>query len=282
MKVLPKVSIPQNTPFISNKYTQAYYSIITSASQRPQIKVKDQYTERHHIIPDSFYINNRSKGKSPGWLEGNSNDKSNMVRLSPREHFICHWLLTKMVMSQAVYKMQKALVALRRSGSNHKRVYSSAHYAHLRKLSAKILSEQNKNRVQSDQERAKRSAALKGRKRPEHVIQALQQANLNRVVSEDTKQKLSKIFKGSKRGDDTRAKISAAQVGRSLSAATRQNIMIGRCKSFLKKFYQTYDILNRETFEDAKAKGVIPQRTCLSLDSIITYLGRIPLKGEFQ
>lgn len=282
MKVLPKVGIPQNTPFISNKYTEAYYSIIASASERPQNKSKDQYTERHHIIPDSFYINNRSKGASPGWLEGHSNDKSNLVRLTAREHFLCHWLLTKMVENKAVYKMQKALVALRRSGSNQKRVYSSAQYAHLRELSSKLLSEQNKNRVQSDQERAKRSAALKGRKRPDHVIQALKNANLHRIVSEDTKQKLRKIFKGSSRSDDIRAKISAAQKGRQLSSTTRHNIMIGRCQSFLKKFYSRYDILNKDTFQDAKSQGVIPQRTCLSIDSIIKYLGRIPSKEEFS
>lgn len=38
------------------------------------------YTENHHIIPVSF---------------GGSNNKENLIRLTAREHFLCHWLLIK-------------------------------------------------------------------------------------------------------------------------------------------------------------------------------------------
>jgi len=72
--------------FIDNKYTSLYYKIVDRAKTR----IYEGYTEKHHIIPRS--------------LKG-SNDKSNLVKLSAREHFIVHWLLTKMTEGLARSKM---------------------------------------------------------------------------------------------------------------------------------------------------------------------------------
>ena len=64
--------------YLNNKYTNTYNSIVNRASQR----ILDGYTETHHIIPRSL---------------GGEDTPDNLVVLTPREHFICHWLLTKMV-----------------------------------------------------------------------------------------------------------------------------------------------------------------------------------------
>jgi hypothetical protein len=64
--------------YLQNKYTNWYFNIISNAQSR----TISGYTEKHHIIPKSL---------------GGSNKKDNLVRLTAREHFICHWLLTKMV-----------------------------------------------------------------------------------------------------------------------------------------------------------------------------------------
>ena len=76
--------------FINNKYTGWYYSIIESAVSR----LNTGYTERHHIIPKSL---------------GGQNTKDNLVRLTAREHFICHHLLTKMTSGNDRIKMLHAL-----------------------------------------------------------------------------------------------------------------------------------------------------------------------------
>lgn len=76
--------------FIDNKYTKWYISLINKAKHR----TIDGYTEQHHIIPKS--------------LNG-TDDADNLVALTPREHFICHLLLTKMVSGNAKYKMSFAL-----------------------------------------------------------------------------------------------------------------------------------------------------------------------------
>jgi len=76
--------------FLDNKYTKWYYTIIESAKAAPFVG----YTENHHIIPKSF---------------GGLNEKSNLVRLSARQHFIAHRLLIKMTTGQNRKKMYKAL-----------------------------------------------------------------------------------------------------------------------------------------------------------------------------
>lgn len=76
--------------FINNKYTTWYNSLINNAKNR----TIDGYTEKHHIIPSSL---------------GGTNDADNLVKLTAREHFICHLLLTKMTTGNDKYKMNFAL-----------------------------------------------------------------------------------------------------------------------------------------------------------------------------
>jgi hypothetical protein len=72
--------------FINNKYTSWYFSIIQTAQHR-QIT---GYTERHHIIPKSL---------------GGSDKKDNLVKLTAKEHFICHRLLPRMTTGNDKRKM---------------------------------------------------------------------------------------------------------------------------------------------------------------------------------
>jgi len=58
-----------------NKYKKWYKAITESTNDR------EGYTERHHIIPRSL---------------GGGEESENLIRLTAREHFICHWLLSKM------------------------------------------------------------------------------------------------------------------------------------------------------------------------------------------
>jgi hypothetical protein len=64
---------------LHNKYRTWYRSIIHEVFSRS--KEDGIYYEKHHIIPKSL---------------GGSNKKPNLVLLTAREHFLCHWLLTKM------------------------------------------------------------------------------------------------------------------------------------------------------------------------------------------
>lgn len=92
--------------YIDTKYTRWYQAIVRSRREQPL--PADHYSEDHHIIPESFY-KQRTREGPPGWLDGDPEDPSNRVRLTAREHFVCHWLLVKMTTGIAHIKMRDAL-----------------------------------------------------------------------------------------------------------------------------------------------------------------------------
>src|ERR1035437_2691108 len=94
--------------FIDNKYTLMYYRIINRAKNR----TLTAGFESHHIIPESFFISRKRKG-SPGWLIGNPDATENIVRLTGREHCICHRLLIKMCENIGRSKMVYAFLLMR-------------------------------------------------------------------------------------------------------------------------------------------------------------------------
>lgn len=79
---------------IQNKYYRWYLSICKSKQLLNRHKKNNDGLNKHHIIPDSFYIESKRKSKN-GWLEGNPDAPSNLVLLTDREHFIVHWILCK-------------------------------------------------------------------------------------------------------------------------------------------------------------------------------------------
>jgi len=103
--------------YLDNKYTNWYNNIINNAKTR----ITTEYTENHHIIPECFFKNRTRKGPA-GWLDGNPEDPSNKVKLTAKEHFICHHLLTKMFDNKAARaKMMKGLERMTVSNTDHKR-----------------------------------------------------------------------------------------------------------------------------------------------------------------
>jgi HNH endonuclease len=90
--------------FIENKYTIWYFNIIEKASSR--ILPKTEYIERHHIIPKSM---------------GGTDTKDNLVKLTAKEHYICHRLLTRMTEGENKSKMCLAVYMLNISSKNQNR-----------------------------------------------------------------------------------------------------------------------------------------------------------------
>ena len=83
-------------------YEQIYNNIISNAKQR----VLEGYTEKHHIVPRSL---------------GGEDTEENLVNLTAREHFICHWLLAKFTQGDDRYKMLNALRLMRAENPNQQR-----------------------------------------------------------------------------------------------------------------------------------------------------------------
>lgn len=64
--------------FIKSKYTKWYFNIVNNA----KLRNLEGYGENHHIHPKSC---------------GGSNQADNLVRLTAKEHFVCHHILTKIM-----------------------------------------------------------------------------------------------------------------------------------------------------------------------------------------
>ena len=118
-----------NTTFTNNKYTSWYFSIIENAIDKNRKKTKTEYYESHHILPISLF----PEFKSERW---------NIVTLSAREHFVCHWLLVKMTSGKDLYKMYKALHKMTQQCSP-KRTITSEQYEIGRKYNSKCMRENN-------------------------------------------------------------------------------------------------------------------------------------------
>lgn len=82
-------------PFVTNKYHQWYKNIIHKAIIATRIYDSNIH-ELHHILPHAF---------------GGSNDITNIVTLTFKEHYICHLLLTKFTFGKDKHKMSFALHA---------------------------------------------------------------------------------------------------------------------------------------------------------------------------
>ncbi len=172
--------------YLDNKYTRLYYNIIDHAKSR---KSPLGYYEKHHIVPRSL---------------GGTNDPGNLVRLTGREHFICHRLLVKMTEGAAKSKMTFALNSMmnRRNNDMKRYVPNSRIYDYLRLE----LSNAHKRLGRSDSHKA-----------------AISKAHTGKYVSDITRKRMSDgvkaagpaggAIKGSIRKPSTRAAISEARKG---------------------------------------------------------------------
>ena len=111
-------------------YKAIYYKIIEKAKKETENGNRHVgYYEKHHILPKSL---------------GGTNDKENLVKLTAREHFICHWLLVKMYNKGSIErnKMLCALWRMNNTGSPcHKEHYiNSRVYEKLRIEFAEAIS----------------------------------------------------------------------------------------------------------------------------------------------
>lgn len=127
---------------------------------------------------------------------GGIDDFSNIVELTPEEHFVAHQLLVKM------YPTHLYLVfALHRMANNTKcnnKLYGWLRKKHIYALKhnkrkpRKKETSPRKPRKLSEDHKAKIGKALKGRTYSAETIEKLREANLGKKLSEETKRKISK------------------------------------------------------------------------------------------
>jgi hypothetical protein len=164
--------------FLDNKSTRIYRSIIANAIAKNRSRSDGVYYERHHIQPRSL---------------GGTDDAHNLVLLTPKEHYVCHRLLVKMVEGKSRSKMYAALKFLQ-SKHNHLELgyYSSRKYQRDRIASRVTGPDHHCYGKPVPDSRRQRMLSLTGEK-------AL---FFGRKHTSETKDRMSKAHKGKMLGSD--------------------------------------------------------------------------------
>jgi hypothetical protein len=178
---------------LTNKYSKLYFSITDRAKNRSLTC----YTEKHHILPESL---------------GGSNDKENLVDLTAREHFICHWLLIKMTEGEDRSKMLYALNGMKAENRYQQR-YSSAItsrvYERYRVEHAKNHSETMKGKTPVNKGKkmsGEQKALLRERAKANHAS--------GKVYSDESQKKRLAKLVGYKHSEETKQKQRQSQLGK--------------------------------------------------------------------
>lgn len=184
------------------KYKIWHDNIIAKAKISDRQKCNGTYYESHHIVPSSV---------------GGSDRKENRVLLTAREHFIIHWLLTKIYSGKEQHSMKLAMAAFMRKNKLQQRALSSRQF----EIARKNFAEASSKRVVSDITRERISRAKKGqglgvKRPPRDADWRHKNGNTNRgkTLSVDHRSKIARGGLGRKHDDATRRTMSASAKAR--------------------------------------------------------------------
>jgi hypothetical protein len=180
--------------FLQNKYSRIYFAIVN----RAKMSIYEGYSEEHHIIPECM-----------GGLRGD-----NLVKLTAREHFICHRLLVKMTTGRDKSKMALAVIRLSNPSKFHYMgKITGKKYEHIKKE----LSESKKgipahpNTIKAlNENRNKNGGPNKGKKLLPETIKKIIDVRSGVPLTDEHKSKLSKALKGKTRTAEQKKNISNA------------------------------------------------------------------------
>jgi hypothetical protein len=200
-----------------------YQRIYNQIIERSKIRKLDSYIETHHILPKCL---------------GGSNDKSNLVELTAREHFLCHMLLCEIYPKENKLKHALFLMAIGKQKIKEKTyVIGSRVYERLKIEYSKMLT----GRKQTQETKDKKSKSM------------------SKVWSNKTKEEMSEI--GKKRWETRRInnttqitqehadKISQSLKGRKITWDRKRNRTIIQydLNGNLIKEYESQSQASRET-----------------------------------
>ena len=200
---------------LDNKYSRWYFSIIDKAIDRCWNKDNAPcYIEGHHFIPRS--------------LGGNDDT---IVFLTAREHFICHVLLTKILISEDKAKMCLALYRLL-NGNQKNYCKSSILYEKI-KIEHSIACSLRSVKYWSQFTKEQRSSMRNG----------IKNGRFGKEVKESTRQKISKANKGRLIGDKHPLwKIGHSDESKRKMSLTRKIKQIKGKKWFNNGIVETFDL----------------------------------------
>ena len=158
-------------------YIKIHNQIIENRRTNPLSK--DTYGENHHIIPSSL---------------GGSDDASNIVRLTPKEHYVVHHLLWR---HHRCSKTAHAFFNMLRCSGTQKRTFTARQHsvaieAHVEAMKETMKGEGNH---------------FYGRKHTEETKERIRQKQLGKKHTKECREKMSKARKGVPKSEEHKRKI---------------------------------------------------------------------------
>ena len=152
-------------------YLRIYEEIINKAKNN----IREGYMEKHHIIPKCM---------------GGKDDNDNLVLLTAREHYICHWLLAKYYKTSSLYH---AFAMMCLSTNKHQRLQSSRFFERAR--IARSLAMTGENNIMF----GKKSACISHTEETKHKIRLAKLGKKRapfkrKPPTEETKQKRKETY----------------------------------------------------------------------------------------
>lgn len=168
-------------------YKLIYDVLIHKAQNRTK---PDGYVESHHIVPKCL---------------GGTDQKSNLVVLTAREHCLAHLLLAKIHNTRGLWT---AVAMMTHSKKMTSKAYESA------KVKQSEIMLKNKNflgKNHNEKTRLKISNSHKGKIKTEEHRENIRKSRLGKPLSEETKKKLSEGSVG-KKGNNFKSPIKATNI----------------------------------------------------------------------
>lgn len=211
-------------------YQIIYDKIILKAKNQLRVKLnKDAsdfiYYENHHILPKCL---------------GGTNDKSNLVLLTAREHFICHKLLVEIYPknNKLIHAVHKMMFSKTEHQDRNYRIGANE-YARFRLAYSKIMSERElsketrnkiretriKNEIGKGEDHPLYGVSIFGEYAPTYGRGGEKGGFYGKKHTEEHKRYVSKIHKGKVLSQETKGKMSKAREGKFLG---ENNHMYGK------------------------------------------------------
>lgn len=203
-----------------------YKKVYDQLIERAKTRILTGYRERHHIIPKC------QKG---------TNEKENIVNLTAREHYLCHWLLCRMYPED--YKLAHAFWFMSwQKSPSQKRYYT---------ISSRVYAEAVSNIRFTEEHKGKISKWRRGRKTIVHPTTK----EIKYVLKEELKDWLDKGWENTNYKKGNTNQIS--ENGRKLLAECRRREQTGRVGLDAKAAKGPYTVI----YEDGRrvTKGSYPE-----------------------
>lgn len=186
-------------------YKKIYDDLIESAKNEPK---KDSYKELHHIIPLCM---------------GGSDDKSNKIYLTARQHYLAHWLLYKMYKTSALVHAWHSMSRIGKGQED--RSINSHLFEYCKRERSKLLSIQYSGEGNN----------FYNKKHSQKSLQLMSEKLTGKKASKETKELMSKLRKGVKKSDEHKKKIGRKGL------ISLKNVDTGDCIRIPKEELDSYD-----------------------------------------